>query len=66
MKKNISVTDVSLVNTQSDPGPAFAAIGIDHLNMERVWVEGSSSLPGLPVKGVKQLKAEKVKVLNNR
>jgi hypothetical protein len=55
-----------LVNTQSDPGPAFAAIGIDHLNMERVWVEGSSSLPGLPVKGVKQLKAEKVKVLNNR
>ena len=64
--KNISVTDISLVNMQSDPRPAFAAIDIDHLNMSGVSIEGSSSLPGLLVKGVKQLTAEKVKVISNR
>ncbi len=49
--KNISVTDVSLVNMHTDPRPAFAAIDIDHLIMTQVRVESSSSLPGLLVKG---------------
>jgi hypothetical protein len=52
-----------LVNTQSEPRSAFAAIDIDHLIMTQVKVEGSSSLPGLLVKGVKKLEAEKVKVV---
>jgi polygalacturonase len=61
--KNISVTNVSLVNKQSDPRPAFAAIDIDHLVMTQVKVEGSSNLPGLLVKGVKKLEAEKIKAV---
>lgn len=61
--KNISVTDVSLVNMQYDPRPAFAAIDIDHLVMTQVMVEGSSSLPGLLTKGVKKLEVEKVKAV---
>ena len=64
--KNVSITDVSLVNMQSDPRPAFAAIDIDHLIMTQVRVEGSSSQPGMLVKGVKKVEAEKVKVINNR
>jgi polygalacturonase len=64
--KNISVTDVSLVNMQSDPRPAFAAIDLGYLHMAQVRIEGSSSLPGLVVKDVKQLETEKVKVLNKR
>jgi polygalacturonase len=61
--KNISVTDISLVNTQKDPRPAFAAIDIDHLIMAQVKVEGSSSPPGLIIKSVKKLEAEKVKAV---
>jgi polygalacturonase len=64
--KDISVTDVSLVNTQSDPRPAFAAIDVDHLIMTLVRLEGSSSQPGILVRGVKQINTEKVKVISNR
>jgi hypothetical protein len=34
--------------------------------MAQVRVEGSSSLPGILVKGVKQIETEKVKVISNR
>jgi hypothetical protein len=51
---------------QSDPRPAFAAIDLGYLHMAQVRIEGSSSLPGLVVKDVKQLETEKVKVLNKR
>ena len=61
--KNISVTDISLVNTQYDPRPAFAAIDIDHLSMAQVKVEGSSSPPGLLMKNVKKAEVEKVKAV---
>jgi hypothetical protein len=61
--KNISITDISLVNTQHDPRPAFAAIDIDHLSMAQVKVEGSSSQPGLIMKNVKKLEVEKVKAV---
>lgn len=64
--KNISVTNVSLVNMQSDPRPAFAAIDVGHLVITQVRVEGSSSPPGMVVKGVQQLETEKVKVISNR
>lgn len=61
--KNITVTDVSLVNMRYDPRPAFAAIDIDHLTMAQVKVEGSGSPPGLITRGVRTLDVEKVKAV---